>query len=441
MLTPQESSVQNLPGLRREDRYIRLGWVVIAVGLLSFLLWAGLAPLDKGVPAQGTVIVSGKRKQVQAPTGGVVAEILVREGDRVQAGEPLLRMNSVAAKAKYERLRTSYINALASEARLAAERDGAATIAFPEELASKAFLQEAPQSMALQRELFAARAQALHNQVAANEQTIAGIALQLQGLTTSLVQKQHVSASLRSQVASMRPLVQEGFLPRNRFLEIERQLNDVQSQIAEMNGEIGRAQKQQLELRERIKQLKTDYQQEVKSQLAQTQNELSNYRSELHTAEFELQHTTLFAPAQGRVMSLAVFNPGSVVSPGELLMEVVPINAPLVVEARLPSHLIDKVHTGLPVNMMFTAFNQNKTPTIAGEVTLVAADLMTDKASGQSWYQVQISVTDEGHAQLADNIIRPGMPVEVLIRTGSRTLLNYLFKPVLDRTATAFTEE
>lgn len=431
----------NPPQQQSEQKYIRFGWFVIALGLCGSLLWAGFAPLDQGVPTSGTVTVSGYRKVVQAPAGGVIAEILVRDGDKVSAGEPLLKMNRTVAQAKYDRLRTNYINALATEARLSAERDGAGAPVFPAELMRAEFQQEAPQSMALQRALFSARTQTLKNEMGANEQTIAGIEHQLQGLRKSLHQKRRHSASLADQLKNMRPLVAESFLPRNRLLEIERQHNDVQSQLAEMMGEIGLAQKRIQEIQQRINQQLTSYQQEVQSQLTETQNSLSNYRSELRTAEFELENTTIFAPTDGRVISLMVFNPGSVVSPSERLMEIVPLDTPLVVEAKLPAHLIDKVHAGLPVDMMFTAFNQNKTPVIPGEVTLVSADLMTDKSTGESWYQVQVAVTEKGTGLLANNNIRPGMPVEVLVRTGSRSFLNYLFKPVLDRAKTAFTEE
>lgn len=434
---------ENVPHARKfdETRFIRLGWIVIVIGLVSFLLWAAFAPLDKGVPATGTVIVSGNRKVVQSPLNGTVAEILVKDGDRVQAGEPLIRLDKVLAEAKFNRLRTGYITALATEARLIAERDGAAEPVFSPELESPEFAQEAQVLVALQRELFKARTRTLENEIAASKQSLAGISAQLRGLTNSLKQKYKVADSLRQQLNGMRDLAREGFVPRNRWMELERQQSELQGQIAEMNGEIERSKKQQEELQQRIQQRLAGYQQEVQTQLAEVKTSLSTNRSELRAAQFELEHTEIRAPTEGRVISLTIFNPGTTVTPVDRLMEIVPLDAKPIVDARLSSHLIDKVYPGLEVNLMFSAFNQNKTPVIPGRVSLVSADRLVDNMTGEVYYKVQVSVTDEGMALLADKDIRPGMPVEVLIRTGSRTMLNYLFKPLFDRARTALTEE
>ncbi|MBK4716007.1 MULTISPECIES: HlyD family type I secretion periplasmic adaptor subunit [Tenebrionibacter/Tenebrionicola group] len=438
------SSLQeNIPSGRtaNEKHYLRLGWIVAGIGFFGLLVWAALAPLDKGVPATGTVIVTGNRKVVQAPVSGMVASIRVKEGDLVEAGDTLIELDRVLAQAKYNRLRTSYISALATEARLLAERDGLVGPVFPPTLSEPEFAAEAEPLMALQRSLFIARTQTLKNEIAANEQTLAGIDAQLRGLSGALAQKRQSSASLARQLSGMRELMEEGFLPRNRWLELERQQSDILSQIEQMSGEAGQARKHKAELQKRIQHLVTSNQQEIQSQLAETQTTLSNYRSELHTAQFELQHTAITAPTAGRVIGITVFNAGNTVTPSDRLMEIVPVNAPLIVDAKLPAHLIDKVHPGLEVNMIFSAFNQNDTPVIPGRVSLVSADRLEDRASGEVWYQIQVEATGKGKALLSHHTIRPGMPVEILIRTGTRSLLNYLFKPVIDRASTALTEE
>lgn len=424
-----------------ENRFIRLGWAAVIVGLLGFLLWAALAPLDKGVPATGTVIVSGHRKVVQSPVNGTVAEIFVKEGETVKANAPLLQLNTLIAEAKYNRLRTNYITSQLTEARLVAERDNMPFPAMPAALLTPELREEAQALIVLQQELYKARTQTLKNEMAANEQTIGGIDAQLSGLMRSLAQKKRVNESLIKQLKEMSGLVNEGFLPRNRYREIERQQADILSQIESMSGEIAQAKKHKQELRERIHHLLTNYQQEVRSQLVETRTRLSDYYSELQSAEFELKNSTLLAPAEGRVISLTVFNAGATVTPTDRLMEIVPLSAKLIVDARLPAHLIDKIHPNLEVKMVFSAFSQNKTPVIPGRVSLISADRLTDKATGENYYQVQVSVTEEGTKMLAENAIRPGMPVEVLIRTGSRTMLNYLLKPIIDRAGTALMEE
>lgn len=424
-----------------ENRFIRLGWMVVIVGLFGSLLWAALAPLDQGVPATGTVIVSGHRKVVQSPVNGTVAEILVKEGEMVKTNAPLLRLNTIIAGAKYNRLRTNYITARLTEARLVAERDNMPFPAMPETLMTAEFRDEASTLIALQQELYNARTQTLKNEIAANQQAIGGVDAQLSGLMKSLAQKNRVNRSLMKQLDETSGLVGEGFLPRNRYRETERQQADILGQIESMSGEIGQARKRKAELGQRIRHLLTQYQQEVRSQLVETRTRLSDYHSELQSAEFELNNSTLLAPAEGRVISLSVFNPGATVTPADRLMEIVPLSAPLIIDARLPAHLIDKVRPSLEVKIIFSAFNQNKTPVIPGRVSLVSADRLTDKTTGEHYYQIQVSVTQAGANMLAENDIRPGMPVEVLIRTGSRTMLNYLLKPIFDRARTALMEE
>lgn len=424
-----------------EHRFIRLGWIVIIVGLCGFLLWAALAPLDQGVPATGTVIVSGHRKVVQSPVSGTVLEILVKEGETVKLNTPLLRLNTLIAEQKYHRLRTNYITLTLSEARLIAERDNMPFPAIPETLMSAEFQDEAKTLIKLQQELYFSRTQTLKNEIAANQQSMSGMDAQLSGMMKSLAQKSRVNRSLLKQLSDMSELVNEGFLPRNRYMETERQQADTLSQIESITGEIGQTKKRKEELEQRIHHLITNYQQEVRSQLVETRTQLSDYHSELRSAEFELKNSTILAPAEGRIIALSVFNPGATVTPADRLMEIVPLNEKLIVDARLPAHLIDKVRPGLEVKMIFSAFNQNKTPVIPGEVSLVSADRLTDSSTGEHYYQIQVSVTREGEKMLAENSIRPGMPVEVLIRTGSRTMLNYLLKPIFDRASTALTEE
>ncbi|CAI0821386.1 HlyD family type I secretion periplasmic adaptor subunit [Serratia entomophila] len=424
-----------------ERKFTRMGWLVLAVGLCGFFIWAAFAPLDKGVVSAGSVIVSGNRKTVQTPAGGIISNILVKDGDRVKTGDVLVQLSQVQAQAQVAALSDQYYTTLASEARLTAERDGRKAITFAPALKKLSDEPRVAEILALQQQLFASRRQGLKSEIDGYQQSIEGMRYQLKGLRDSHANKTIQQASLREQMNSMKQLASEGYLPRNRYLEIQQQFAEVNSSIDETTGRTGQLQKQLLEAQRRIDQREADYQREVRTQLAQTQMDASEYRNRLGAAAFELGNTAITAPVDGTVVGLNIFTLGGVVSAGDRLMEVVPSEGALVVDARLQVGLIDKVGPGLPVDLMFTAFNQNKTPKIPGEVTLISADRLTDKTTGEPYYQMQAMVTPSGMKMLSGLDLKPGMPVEVFVKTGSRSLLSYLFKPIVDRARTSLSEE
>lgn len=424
-----------------ERRYLRFGWLVIGIGLFGFLAWAGFAPLDKGVASPGSVTVSGNRKTVQAPGGGIISKISVRDGDNVKAGDVLVQLNQVQAQAQVDSLRDQYYTTLASEGRLLAERDGKNHITFSPLLNEVKEEVRVNDIVALQNQLFSSRRQGLQSEIDGYRQSMEGVRFQLKGARDSLANKQIQLASLREQMNNMKQLAADGYLPRNRYLEVQRQFAEVSSSIDETRGRIGQLDKQLLETRQHIDQRLAEYQREVRSELAQTQMQVSEYRNKLEMASFDLGNTAIVSPVDGTVVGLSIFTQGGVVSAGDHLMDVVPSAAPLMVDARLSVELIDKVYNGLPVDLMFTAFNQNKTPKIPGTVTLVSADRLVDKTSGDPYYLMQVTVTPQGMELLKGDDIKPGMPVEVFVKTGERSLLSYLFKPILDRARTSLTEE
>lgn len=424
-----------------ERRHARLGrWLVLA-GFGGFIAWAALAPLDKGVPVTGNVVVAGSRQAVQHPNGGVIEHILVRDGAKVQAGQVLVQVDATLARAQHESLQAQYVAARASEARLVAERDGSSSVAFNDELQSRSGEPWVATALALQRQLFESRRQALRMELDVLAANLAGVEARLQGLRESMSHQQAQREVLHEQLESLRGLAREGYIPRNRLLEQERLYAQLNGTIAAALGDIGQLQRQALELRLRGGQRQEEYHKEVRQQLADTQLNAEDLASRLRSAEFELANTQVRAPASGTVVGLSVFTEGGVISPGQQLMEIVPTDAPLLVDARAPVELVDKLQPGLEVELMFVAFNQSKTPRVPGEVTLVSADRLMDEQTGLPYYLVRTRVSDSGMQQLAGLDIRPGMPVEAFVRTGERSLLNYLFKPLLDRTHMAMAEE
>jgi membrane fusion protein, protease secretion system len=420
----------------------RLGWWLIVVFLGGFLLWAFLAPLDKGVPMGGTVTVAGNKKAVQHLTGGTVDKLLVKEGDTVKAGQVLVRMNSVQAHANAETSRVQFMNALATEARLMAERDGLQNIVFPPEtLAAANNDPRVASTLAVQRQLFSSRQGALRSEVAALSENIAGLQAFGKGVEQSREGKLLQLKLLKQQVDGMRDLAKDGYMPRNRLLELERDAARLDASVAEDTGTLGRNQSQMGEMRLRMLQVQQDFQKELRTQLAETQKEVDALRSRLQGLDYEVNNAEVKAPVEGMVADVAVFTEGGVVAPGFRMMDIVPLDEPLVVEGQVPVHLIDSVHPKLPVELIFSAFNQNTTPRISGVVTQVSPDRLVDEKSGEPYYRMRAEVTPEGRKMLANLQVRPGMPVELFVRTGERTLANYLIKPLRDNFRMSLTEE
>lgn len=419
----------------------KIGWWIVLAGVGGFLLWASLAPLDKGVPISGTVAVASNRKAIQPLNGGMVEDILVKEGDHVKAGQLLVRMNNVETKSAFEITRGQYIVSRATQARLTAERDGAKGLTFPASLASLKNDPRVNDAMRLQNQLFVSRQSSLQSELGAYDENIAGLKIQMQGLQESEEGKKQQMQFLKEQLDGMRDLSKEGYVARNRLLELERTYAQLSGAISEDLGNIGRSHRQIAELTLRKLQRTQDYQREVRTQLADTEKEGDGLANRLLSQNYELNNSLINSPVDGTVVGVNVFTRGGVVGPGFKMMDVVPKDDALVVEGQIPVNLIDKVHTGLKVDLIFSAFNQNSTPHIPGMVTQVSADRLLDEKTGAPYYKLQAVVTPEGKKLLAHLDVRPGMPVELFVHTGERTMMNYLMKPLVDRAKTSLTEE
>jgi membrane fusion protein, protease secretion system len=421
--------------------YSRMGWLIVLAGVGGFFLWAAVAPLDKGVPVGGTVTVATNRKAVQYQSGGTVEDILVKEGDVVKAGQVLVRMNDVQAKANAEMTRAQYFTDRAVEARLIAERDDKKAIAFSPELEKAGNDPRVAANVSLQSQLFTSRQASIKNELAAINENIAGLKEQMRGLEESRDMQKSQQNILKEQLEDLRDLAKEGYIARNRVLDIERTLAQVSGSISENVGNIGRAQRQIAELTLRRVQREQEYQKEVRSQLSDVQKEAEALESRLKGLDYDLANVAVKAPVDGTVVGLNVFTRGGVVPAGFRMMDIVPSDEPLIIEGQIPVNLIDKVHSGLNVELVFVAFNSNKTPHIPGIVTQVSADRLIEEKSGQPYYKLQAKVAPEGMKTVSALEVRPGMPVEIFVRTGERTLMSYLLKPIFDRAKTALTEE
>lgn len=418
----------------------RWGWWLLLLGFGGFLLWALLAPLDAGVSAGGSVVVTGNRKAVQPLVGGKIAAILAKDGDEVTAGQVLVRLDDTQSRSQLDISKGQWLTSLATEARLVAERSGRSAPEFPAALRDEKTDPRALAAMTLQGQLFATRRQALNSELSAMTENMRGVELQTRGIEASRLAKEEQLRLLREQLKNLRELADEGYLPRNRVLEQERGIAGMVGAIAEDTGNIGRSRQSIAEIKARMATREQEVRKDVEALLADTQREVSALRSRLEALQFDVTSTEIKSPANGLVMGLTVHTVGGVVAAGNPMMEVVPKNEALKIEAQIPPHLIDKVKPGLVVDILFSAFNQTSTPHIPGKVVWVSADVLIEPRQNLPYFKAYVEVTPDGMVKLKKNEIRAGMPAEIFIRTGERTAMNYLVKPLLDRMNRALTE-
>ncbi|MGF6209245.1 HlyD family type I secretion periplasmic adaptor subunit [Pseudomonas sp. ADAK2] len=421
---------------------VRWGMLLMLAGFGGFLLWSWLAPLDAGVVATGTVKVTSNRKAVQHLSGGTVEAILVREGDAVKKGQEVVRLDSLRAAAEQGAVSAQYIVSKTVENRLEAERDGRDVVNYDPELL-KRFGNDyrLVAAMDLQQRLLDTRRAGLAGEISILQENLAASAVQFKGLQQVYGARASQINFLDQELKGTRMLAAEGYVPRNRLLELERSNADLSAGQAENLNNIARVRSQTTEIKLRILQRQHDYLKEVESQLTDTAKENTTLADRLRALDYEVAHTVIRSPIDGMVQSLSIATIGGIIQPGFKIMEIVPDNEPLQVDAMIPVQAIDKMVPGLAVDIAFPAFNHARTPNIPGRVKTVSADRLLDEESKQPFYLAQVEVTPDGMSLLGSNHIRPGMPASVTIKTGERNMLSYLLKPMLERVDSSFKEQ
>ncbi|NTU57829.1 MAG: HlyD family efflux transporter periplasmic adaptor subunit [Chlorobiaceae bacterium] len=361
---------------------VRLGVWILLIGFGGFLLWAALAPLDEGVPCQGLVSIATKRKVVENLRGGQVEKVYVKEGQMVQQGDVLITLDRQTAKARYDEVHQHYLSIRAAADRLNAEMRGAGSISFHKDLLNDPDKALVNQNMQNQKELFLARRRTL------------GI--------------------LNEQLSGISSLVKEGYAPRNQQREVELKISEFRSNTA--------------------------------SELAQMQREVEADAEKSRALAEELAETEIRSPASGQVVGLQVQTVGAVIQPGQKIMDIVPSSEGLLIDAKVAPHLIDSIRKGLPVSVSFSSFAHSPQLVVQGTVDSVSKDIIADPQMnpaqpGATYYLARVSVTPEGLKSLGHRQMQPGMPVQVVIKTGERSLLTYLIDPLIKRINVSMKEE
>ena len=442
-LVPQASSdARTASPMAELDRATRVALWAVVIGFGGFLGWAAWAPLDEGVPCQAVVSIDTKRKALQHLSGGIVREVLVKEGQRVAANAVLMRLDPASTLANYETVRQHYLGLRAMEGRLEAEQLERSSVTFHADVLKAADDPGIKAQIAHQEQLFRASKGAIQAEIQAIEQNIQGDLALLAGYHEVLASRRGQLASLQQELDGMRDLVKEGYAPRNKQLELERALADTDAAIAEVQGNIARTQRTVTELKLRAIQRHEEFRRDVDNQLAEIRRELQGDSEKLGAATGEMNRTEIRAPVAGQVVGLVVQSIGAVIQPGQKVMDIVPGDEALVLEARIAPYLIDRVHAGLGTDVRFSAFAHTPQLVVPGTVSSVSGDVVLDTQNNQSYYLARIALTPEGMARLGDQQrLQPGMPAEVVIKTGERSLLTYLLYPLVRRLGSAMKEE
>lgn len=418
----------------------RLGFWVLGVGFGGFLLWAALAPLNEGVPTHGLVTVDTKRKAVQHISGGIIKVVHVKEGQFVKEGDALLEIDEAVTQANYESVRQRYLTLRAMESRLLAEREGGAQITFaPELIASEDAQVKA--ALANEEKLFNARRGALRAEQTSLEEGIQGYEAAIRGNEGMLASRKQQQAYYQDELKGLRELAAEGYVPRKDLLAMERMAMENMGSISDLQGSMERLRRMVTETRSRKLQRQQEYNKEVEALLSEVRGQTQAEGEKYTAVRAELARTVIRAPADGQVIGFETQTVGGVISPGQRLMDIIPQNEALVLETRVPPHLIDRVHLGQKTDVRFSGFAHSPQLVVSGIVNTVSSDLLSDPHTGEKYYLARVSVTAEGMKILGQRQMQPGMPAEVIIITGERSLLVYLLRPLTKRLAVSMKEE
>ncbi|MCV6590010.1 MAG: HlyD family type I secretion periplasmic adaptor subunit [Marinobacterium sp.] len=439
MTTNEQQAVKPV---NTDDGPIRwIGFMVIALVFGGFGSWAALAPLDSAALAPGVVTVKNYRKTVQHLEGGIVKDIQVRDGVEVKAGDLLLVLDDTQARAELEILRGQRFAAVASEARLKAERDGLSNIRFPELM--KADDPRAREAVLSEEQQFKARRHAQDGEIEVLEQRIGQLDAQVNGLKALIDSKRQLLNSYEEEITDNQALLSEGYVDKQRLRDVQRQKASLKGEVAEHNSSIAGINVQAGETRLQILQLKKDFRARVVEQLAEVQTRVFDLEERITAIQDRVSRSHIYAPVDGMVLSMAVHTVGGVVAPGTPILDIVPESDELIIEAELSPNDIDRVTVGMPADIRFSAFKSATTPVIEGEVTNISADRLVNEQTGMPYYLARVEVTEVGAKKLANGelTLLPGMPAEVLVNTGARTLLEYLVAPATNAFARSMIED
>ena len=421
-------------------RYTIAGIVVVLILTCGVGVWATATEISGALIAPGTIVVESNVKKVQHPTGGVVGQLLVRDGDRVKAGDLLVRLDDTIMRANLAIVTKALTELNARKARLEAERDGAETVKFPDDLMQQTDVPEIAQVLMGERKLFELRRSARAGQKAQLQERINQSGEETTGLSAQKVAKEKEITLIEHELAGVRDLFNKNLVPMTRLTSLERDATRIGGERGQLIATIAQAKGKIAELRLQIIQIDQDLSSEVAKEMREIDSKIGEFVERKVSAMDQLKRTDIRSPQDGTVFQSTVHTVGGVMPAGEPIMLIVPEADKLTIEARVNPQDIDKVQLGQIAALRFSAFNVRTTPEIFGTVSRVSADTTTDQRTNQSYYTIRIAMPPEQVTRLGDVKLVPGMPVEAFVKTGERTVISYLMKPLSDQINRAFRE-
>lgn len=420
---------------------VRVGVWIAVLFVVTFVLWAVMAPIQLGAVAMGQVTAATYTKVVQHQYGGTVKEILVRDGDVVAEGQVLLRLEDAAARAQFAQVTSDYLQALVVRARLEAEKADRDRVEYPEEVRRMEHDPVIRRVMTAQEELFRVRRAKRADEKQVLQRNLEGFREAAAKLDVQARAFERQAAVLREQIQAVSGLTKDGYYPRNRLLDLQRSLEAVMADVSEAVANRARMEASARETEARLRALESEQAREVEDQLAEVVKRLVALQDQFAAVKDHLEKTEIRAPEAGIVMNLRVRSVGAVISPGQGILQIVPKGATFVVEAKVSTGDIEDVQVGSEAVLRFLAIDPKKSPTFDGSVLYVSPDVQYDEVHHVPYYLCRVSIhpeTVEKIAAMGKEII-PGMPVQVTVKKASTTFFAWLWKPFTDRLAVAFT--
>jgi len=411
-------------------RIIRIGVAVVACLVLGIGIWITVTPLSGAAIAPGSVKVDMNRKTLQHQEGGIVKEILVRDGSLVNAGQTLVVISDVRVEANYDLLVTQLDSELAKVARLSAENTLADAVEYGEELTSRGSDARVMELVRRENAVFATRRQMLDSQVKLLKAQIAETKREATGLRGQVEAEERAVQWQREELQANEKLAEQGFMNKTRLLALQRGVADYEARLGEHQAALAQARQRAGDFELRIASLRNNYMKEAADELKDATARMYDLRERLRPSLDATQRQNVVAPVSGEVVALRVTNVGAVVGPREPLLDIVPANPELVVEARVRPEDITYVSVGGDADVRLAAFKQRTTPTVTGKVTYVSADSLADNKTGAAYYLVNVKLSAESLREAGDLKLQAGMPAEVFVKTPARTPLQYLLDPL-----------
>jgi len=447
IIPPEDNQVaqppkgQNSSESSAYDSYIKIGFLLIFCLITGFATWSFLAPIQGAVIAPGSVVVEGKPKTLQHLAGGVVGEIFVKDGDKVQAGDIVMRLDPTSLNANQNLLQKRLYETTARVSRLKAERDGKNRINWSVVFPSYEFNDDIMFILDDQTKLFKARRQAYTGEINQLQKQIEQSRQQSSGLKSQIASNDNQISLISKELSALKSLLEQGYVSQTRVLALEREQAALKGQIASYESDIARTETAIGEIEIQILQVRRMQLESILTELRTSESEINDLKEQLTTARNDVKQIDIIAPVSGTVHNMTITTIGGVITPANPIMDIIPDTGKLIIESQVEPASVDQVYVGQPTTIRLSAFNQRTTPELNGNVIGISANTLVDPINGFPFYKVKITIPEDELSRLNGLVLVPGMPAEAFMQTDKRSAMNYLLKPATDQLSRAFKEE